>query len=55
MSQGFDQMCGQCGGNRYITVERVGTWDGGKTYETIQDSVTCPTCQGAGRIGGQSQ
>ena len=55
MSQGFDQTCGDCQGLRYKVVERAATYGDNPQVHTVQDTVTCPTCQGAGRIGGQSQ
>lgn len=53
MSQGFDQMCGRCYGNRTILVEKLLVMDGKPMSMTVPE--TCPACSGAGRIGGQTQ
>jgi DnaJ-class molecular chaperone len=53
MSQGFDQTCGRCYGNRTILVEKLLVMDGKPMSMTVPE--TCPACGGAGRIGGQTQ
>ena len=55
MSRGHDQTCGSCRGAGLVTVERAATYGDSKRVVTIQDSVTCGSCGGQGRIGGQSQ
>ncbi len=53
LSQGFDQTCGTCQGNRTVLKEKLLIIDGKPMSMTVPE--TCSTCGGAGRIGGQTQ
>ncbi len=55
LSQGFDQTCGTCQGSRILATQSSYLGPDGKTIQNVILHKTCTTCNGAGRIGGQSR